>query len=106
MIRRIVIAISVILCFTIPCIVHAEVYKWIDEKGTLHFTDDESAIPDKYRKQVEKVILPEGSKFIEEGRQTSRPAGDTVPGSVGQDQSLWFSGVINNGWYGTDLRYR
>jgi hypothetical protein len=95
MIRRIVIAIIVILCFTIPCLVHAEVYKWIDEKGTLHFTDDESTIPDKYRQQAEKITLPEGSKFIEEGGQTSRPTGDTISGSVGQDISLWFSGVIN-----------
>ena len=95
MIRRIVIAISIILCFMIPCIVHAEVYKWIDEKGTLHFTDDESTIPEKYRQQAEKIILPEGSKFIEGGGQTSRPAEDTIPGLVGQDISLWFSGVIN-----------
>jgi len=95
MIRRIVIAISIILCFMIPCIVHAEVYKWIDEKGTLHFTDDESTIPDKYRQQAEKVILPEGSKFIEGGSQTNRPAEDTIPGSLGQDISLWFNGVIN-----------
>ena len=98
--KRIVIAISIILCLTIPCIVHAEVYKWIDEKGTLHFTDDESAIPDKYRKQAEKVILPEGSKFIEGGGQTSPPAENTIAGSVGQDISveqgisLWFSGLI------------
>ena len=95
MIRRIIIAISVILCFTIPCIVYAEVYKWVDEKGTLHFTDDESTIPEKYRQQVEKVILPEGSKFIEGGGQTNRPAEGNIPGSLRQDTSLWFSGVIN-----------
>jgi hypothetical protein len=95
MIKRIVMAISIILCFTIPCIVQADVYKWVDEKGTLHFTDDESTIPDKYREQAEKVDLPEGSKFIEGGGQTSRPAEGTIPGSEGQDTSLWFSGVIN-----------
>ncbi len=28
------------------------VYKWVDEKGTAHFTDDLSLVPEKYRDQV------------------------------------------------------
>lgn len=28
---------------------YAEVYKWVDEKGTVHFADDLSRIPEKYR---------------------------------------------------------
>jgi hypothetical protein len=27
---------------------HAEIYKWVDEKGTVHFTEDPSTIPEKY----------------------------------------------------------
>ncbi len=34
-----------------PC--YGEMYKWVDEKGTVHFTDDLSAIPEKYREQAE-----------------------------------------------------
>jgi len=26
-----------------------EMYKWVDEKGTLHFADDLSKVPEKYR---------------------------------------------------------
>jgi uncharacterized protein (DUF4415 family) len=37
----------------------AEVFKWVDDKGTIHFTEDESAIPEKYRQQTEKRPLPE-----------------------------------------------
>ena len=33
----------------------AEVFKWVDDKGTIHFTEDESAIPEKYREQAEKI---------------------------------------------------
>ena len=29
-----------------------EVYKWVDEKGTAHFTDDLGLVPEKYRDQI------------------------------------------------------
>jgi hypothetical protein len=35
------------------------VYKWVDEKGTAHFTDDLSLVPDKYRDQVSET-KPQG----------------------------------------------
>jgi len=31
-----------------------ETYQWVDEKGTVHFTDDLSQIPEKYQDQVIK----------------------------------------------------
>ncbi len=31
------------------------VYKWVDEKGTAHFTDDLSLVPEKYRDQVREI---------------------------------------------------
>jgi clan AA aspartic protease (TIGR02281 family) len=30
-------------------------YKWVDEKGTVHFTDDLSNIPEKYRQEAETL---------------------------------------------------
>jgi len=35
-----------------------EVYKWVDEKGTVHFTDDPGQIPEKYRDQIQKREPP------------------------------------------------
>ncbi len=32
---------------------YGEMYKWVDEKGTVHFTDDLSTIPEKYREEAE-----------------------------------------------------
>jgi len=32
---------------------NAEIYKWVDEKGTVHFTEDPSTIPEKYREKTE-----------------------------------------------------
>jgi hypothetical protein len=39
-----------------------EIYKWVDEKGTVHFSEDESNVPEEYRDQVEKKSVPEESK--------------------------------------------
>jgi hypothetical protein len=43
-----------------------EIYKWVDEKGTVHFSEDESSVPEKYREQIEKKSVPEGAKGPEE----------------------------------------
>ena len=32
---------------------YAEMYKWVDDKGTVHFTDDPSNIPEEYRVDAE-----------------------------------------------------
>jgi len=31
-----------------------EIYRWVDEKGIIHFADDITLVPEKYRDQVEK----------------------------------------------------
>ena len=31
-----------------------EIYQWVDEKGTVHFTDDISLVPERYYDQVKK----------------------------------------------------
>ncbi len=51
MLKIVLIAGLTIGLLTIPFLVHAEVYKWIDDKGDVHFTDDYSKIPEKYRPQ-------------------------------------------------------
>lgn len=42
-----------------PC--YAEIYKWIDEKGTVHFTEDPSKIPERYRNKTVVSEVPESS---------------------------------------------
>ena len=31
---------------------HAEIYKWVDEEGIVHFADDPATIPEKYREKM------------------------------------------------------
>ena len=54
-----------LLCFSldIPCLFSEEIYRWTDEKGTTHFTDDASTIPEKYRREAEeKKVIGEVAK--------------------------------------------
>ena len=37
---------------------YAEMYKWVDEKGTVHFTDDLSKIPEKHRSDADSRKTP------------------------------------------------
>ena len=38
---------------------HAEIYKWVDEKGTIHFTEDPATIPEKYREKTQSRTTEE-----------------------------------------------
>ncbi len=93
-----------------------EVYRWVDEKGTVHFSEDESSIPEKYRERTEKKSLPEeveGAEKKEKVRKQdgkrgkdplaakekesinkNRIEGDVV-GSVKTILSLWKDGKYN-----------
>ncbi len=57
--QKLKLAVLWILLFSIPLLtktLHAEIYKYIGEDGTLHFTDDISKIPSQYRDDT-KVYL-------------------------------------------------
>jgi hypothetical protein len=36
-----------------------EVYKWVDEKGTVHLTDDPTNIPENYEDQIKIITVPD-----------------------------------------------
>jgi len=38
---------------------HAEIFKWVDEKGTVNFTEDPATIPEKYREKVKSRTTEE-----------------------------------------------
>jgi hypothetical protein len=35
-----------------------EIYRWVDEQGTVHFTDDLGQVPEKYRDKIQKKTPP------------------------------------------------
>jgi len=52
-----------------------EVYKWVDEKGTVHFSEDESSVPEEYRGRAEKKSMPEEARPPEEKATTKKQDG-------------------------------
>lgn len=55
---RLIILVMMILAILVSSS-YGEMYKWVDERGTLHFTDDPSNIPEKYRPDAETRKPPE-----------------------------------------------
>jgi clan AA aspartic protease (TIGR02281 family) len=43
----------VVILIFFPAFAYGEMYKWVDDKGTLHFADDLSNVPEKFRPDVE-----------------------------------------------------
>ena len=64
---------------TIPFLVHAEVYKWIDDKGDVHLTDDYSSIPEKYRPLAETQRFPQDPKDTSPSSAEKKPTPALAP---------------------------
>ena len=54
------VALLIFIALTVYCAVSLgqETYQWVDEKGTVHFTDDVGKIPEKYQDQVKEKKTP------------------------------------------------
>jgi Domain of unknown function (DUF4124) len=52
-------AVLLMIFLHIPCLFSGEIYRWTDENGTVHFTDDESKIPGPYSDQAERIKVRE-----------------------------------------------
>ena len=73
----------------------ATVYKWVDEKGVVNFTDDLNNVPSAYQNQVEvKEYLTEGGSPL---TTTERPSPSIAPAPKeemradihGRDETWW-----------------
>ncbi len=74
--KRAWVVIGALVLLPVACPCHAaEVYRWVDEKGTVHFSEDESSVPDKYRERAEKKSLPEETKAGEEKDKSRKQDG-------------------------------
>jgi len=54
--KVVILFIVILIVFVSPS--YGEMYKWVDEKGTLHFADDLSKVPEKYRPDAEMLKAP------------------------------------------------
>ncbi len=92
---------TILIALALPA--SAEMYKWVDEKGTVHFTDDISSIPEKYREDVEERKTPKGTAVQElKERPTSSPMlkasePEGMEVNLWRRGELWMAEVVLNG---------
>ncbi|MDI7258657.1 MAG: DUF4124 domain-containing protein [Thermodesulfobacteriota bacterium] len=68
----------------------AQVYKWVDDKGGVHFTDDMTKIPDKYRPKAEKIGMSEKKSEIKiESDPSSKRKEDVYRDQLGRGEEYW-----------------
>jgi clan AA aspartic protease (TIGR02281 family) len=92
--------VTILIALALPAA--AEMYKWVDEKGTVHFTDDLSSIPERYREDVEERKTPKGTPNQEVKEKpasspapiASEPEGVSV--NLIRRHELWLAEVILN----------
>ena len=99
---RFVVAFFIVLG-AIASVSYGEMYKWVDDKGAVHFTDDLSNIPEKYREEVEtrKSSKETSTSQPREITQSPLPAKVAEPGGVTVDLvrsgEVSFAEVVLNG---------
>jgi len=87
------IPIIIILCsLLLPSLLNADYYKWKDEKGNIHFTDNYFNVPEKYRKEVSQ------SKYGEKN-ELKRLSKDTPQRVVvhfnRKDNAIFVNAILN-----------
>ncbi|NWF93906.1 MAG: DUF4124 domain-containing protein [Syntrophaceae bacterium] len=55
-----------------------EVYKWVDERGTVHFDEDPYKVPEMFRDRVERIVVPDALD------EPMKPLEETPPPSVAE----------------------
>jgi clan AA aspartic protease (TIGR02281 family) len=96
----------ILFVFLLAPFSYGEMYRWVDEKGTVHFTDDLSSIPEKYhpdvetRKPVQEIFSPEmkdksRSSPSPEALADSEPEGTEV--DLLRRGEVWTTDVLLNG---------
>ncbi len=85
---------------------YGDMYRWVDDKGTVHFTDDLSTIPEKYREDVEtrkpaqETSSPEMKDKSKSSPAPEAPADSEVEGSevdLIRRGEVWTADVLLNG---------
>jgi hypothetical protein len=67
----------------------AETYKWLDEKGDAHYTDDFMKIPERYRSSIKKLDGEEAAEPPKKGADTAITKEAPVRDRMGRGEDYW-----------------
>lgn len=86
--KRIIVIIFCVLF--ISEISFAQVYKWVDDKGVVYFTDDITQVPEKYWPKAEKIGLPEDKEEAAvQGESKPKKKEETYRDRLGRGEDYW-----------------
>ncbi len=90
MMKIFIIFILIILATTISTSTFAQLYKWVDEKGVVHFTDDLAKVPEKYRSKTEKIrSFEEGAELKTEVATPQKVKDSPYRDLLGRGEEYW-----------------
>lgn len=102
--KVVILFIVILIGFVSPA--YGEMYKWVDEKGTLHFADDLSKVPEKYRLDAEMLKAPKELSSPEIMEKTKKPPSSQLTPTTSEPMGmevdlfrrheLWLAEVILN----------
>ena len=107
--RRDILLFSLLFFFLLETPCFGQMYKWVDEKGTVHFTDDLLRVPEKYRRDAESRRTTEETSAPEPSKKPVPPATGKVPEMAGYEvglirrHELWLAEVTLNERVGRQL---
>jgi uncharacterized protein YfcZ (UPF0381/DUF406 family) len=79
----------ILLAFVVPANA-VTIYKWVDEKGVVSFTDDYNNVPSSYRDRVEvKDYLTEGVTLASISDVSARERAEAETDIYGRDETWW-----------------
>lgn len=68
----------------------AQAYKWVDDKGAVHFTDDLNQVPEKYRLKLDRIGFPEEKgEAPAEAVGTPKKKEDPYKDHLGRGEDYW-----------------
>jgi hypothetical protein len=87
--KRFRVLILILAVLLLPTLCPAQAFRWTDESGGVHFTDDYLQVPEKYRMGVERVGLDAGGNAASPSGAAS--PGKNVPPSdrMGRGEEYW-----------------
>jgi predicted aspartyl protease len=72
-------ALLVLMLALSPVVARAQVYEWLDEQGTLHYTTELERVPERFRAGARRLAVPRGPAGVPaEPALSSAAAGTTV----------------------------
>jgi predicted nucleic acid-binding Zn-ribbon protein len=80
----------ILFIFLTSQVTFAQVYKWVDEKGVTHFTDDETQVPAKFRSKSERIETPEEKEETKsEGELAPKRKEEGYRDQLGRGEDYW-----------------